>query len=565
MKIEVCCGVCAKRFAAPERLAGKRVKCPVCGGAIDVPALEPLDALADDPLAGFSEQDLTAGPALAGLTPPPTRPPSSQPAPASSPAASGRAASRTASAGDQQRSIFDVFFQHKLFGAVAAVTGLGLVSCVSSGHLISAAMYLIFGGGACLVGLWTVLNPSKKPRVEETHGELISWWAGSALLLLIIAVAMSRAGKTADPLQAAVFLGGAMILIFLVVGMACLFALLLDLARGRGAFRSVAIGYLMLFGAVPMVALATMPAGLGGGGVGAPAVAKKTAKDLPSIPLPLFPERGPARTLQPGVELSEVRLTAPSGQPGQRGKLYVYLPSGAHAPRSLPCVLIAPAGSTLLHGMELSEGNQEEHTPYVKAGFAVVGYELDGPLDEPGATERSAFEQYAASLAGLVNARNALEYVLQRMPEVDPERVYAAGHSSAGTMALVLAEHEPRIKGCVVYAPATDLVERNRPMATQLGFLLPGSQEFLAEWSPRTHEARLQCPVFLFHARDDSVVPFGECEAFSQRLKALGKQVTFKAVDSGDHYDSMIEEGIPAGIEWLKTRSGPSTGSPAKQ
>ena len=42
--------------------------------------------------------------------------------------------------------------------------------------------------------------------------------------------------------------------------------------------------------------------------------------------------------------------------------------------------------------------------------------------------------------AGLVNARNALEFVLARVPEVDPKRIYAAGHSSAGTLALLFAE-----------------------------------------------------------------------------------------------------------------------------
>lgn len=555
MKIEVCCSICTKRFAAPERLAGKRVKCPLCGNPIDVPS---LNSPGDDPLAGFSEEDLTAGPALAGLTPPPSRAPSSRPTAAGSSSKPGKPASRTSWGGEEPRSILDVFVQNRLFSAVLAVTALGLIACVGGGHLISAGVYLVVGGAASLLGLRTVLNPSRESQVAERRGERFTWWGGTGLLLLVLVVAIGRAGRAADPVKAIVLVGATIVIVVLLIGLAFLAALMLDVGRGRGVFRAVALGYLILFGALPTITLMALPNGLSGA---VPAVARKTAKDLPVIPLPTFPQRGAMRSIAPGVEFGEVWLAAPPGEPGRQGRLYLYLPSGDHAPRSLPCVLIAPAGSTPLTGMQLGEGDQAEHTPYVKAGFAVVAYELDGPLDAPGASERSAFEQYAAALGGLVNARNALEYVLQKMPEVDPQRIYAAGHSSAGTMALVLAEVEPRIHGCVAYAPATDLVERTKPAATQLRLFVPGSLEFVAEWSPRTHEAQIHCPVFLFHARDDSNVSFDETAEFCSRLQALGKRVTFKAVDSGDHYDSMIREGIPAGIEWLQSLAPPVRGT----
>jgi hypothetical protein len=36
------------------------------------------------------------------------------------------------------------------------------------------------------------------------------------------------------------------------------------------------------------------------------------------------------------------------------------------------------------------------------------------------------------------------------------------------------------------------------------------------------------------------------------RLKKLGKNVTLVTVNSGGHYDAMIDDGIPSGIKWLK-------------
>lgn len=43
MTISVACGSCAKRFRANEKLAGKRVKCPECGGVLTIP---PVDSAA---------------------------------------------------------------------------------------------------------------------------------------------------------------------------------------------------------------------------------------------------------------------------------------------------------------------------------------------------------------------------------------------------------------------------------------------------------------------------------------------------------------------------------------
>ena len=86
---------------------------------------------------------------------------------------------------------------------------------------------------------------------------------------------------------------------------------------------------------------------------------------------------------------------------------------------------------------------------------------------------------------------------------------------------------------------------------------LPGLTDFIVQSSPRTHESRLNCPLFLFHAEDDSNVSVTESRLFAERLKGLGKDVTLNIVPEGDHYDSMIDEGIPTGIEWIKSRSAP--------
>jgi dipeptidyl aminopeptidase/acylaminoacyl peptidase len=281
------------------------------------------------------------------------------------------------------------------------------------------------------------------------------------------------------------------------------------------------------------------------------------------VPVPAFPERSEAEEheLEPGVVQRVVMIGDSEGgfydKPGHGGYMYLYLPQGEHARQSLPCVLIAPAGSTLLAGMDLAEGDEPEHIPYVKAGCAVLSYELDGPCyDESDADElRDAYKAFKDTRAGLVNARNALEYVLAKIPEVDPARIYAAGHSSAATHALLFAAHEPRLAGVIAYAPATDLPKRMGAQVPVFRFVLPGLVDFVTQSSPTTHVAKLKGrPVFLFHAEDDSNCPIADTRAFADKLKQEGADVKLVTAASGEHYDSMINEGIPAAIQWLRDR-----------
>ena len=100
--------------------------------------------------------------------------------------------------------------------------------------------------------------------------------------------------------------------------------------------------------------------------------------------------------------MHEVRL--PGGdKPGFAGKLWLYLPSGDHADQSLPCLLITAGGSSLLKGIHLSEYARAEQLPYVRAGFAVVAYELDGAL--PGGRNASEAKMKEAMARFLIKAK----------------------------------------------------------------------------------------------------------------------------------------------------------------
>ena len=170
-----------------------------------------------------------------------------------------------------------------------------------------------------------------------------------------------------------------------------------------------------------------------------------------------FPSRIAFSPFSPGIVSARLQLGMPASEarPGSNSELSIYEPAGSRRARSLPCVLISPGGGTLLCGPKPAKGDDADWLEYARAGMAVVVFHVDGEID---IRQSSAFEvaeasaRFFAAQAGLVNARNALEFVLARMPEVDPRRIYVAGQGSAATLALLFAEHEPRVAACIACA-----------------------------------------------------------------------------------------------------------------
>jgi dienelactone hydrolase len=236
--------------------------------------------------------------------------------------------------------------------------------------------------------------------------------------------------------------------------------------------------------------------------------------------------------------------------------VWVYHPANMKE-GAVPCVLIAAAGTRMFHGMDLGDGDVPEHLPYVKAGFAVVAYGLSGPWPEDPVTDAGvvkAITAFIQSQGGLNDAIAALQLAKEKHPFLNNSHVYAAGHSSAGVVSLNLAQKLPSLQGSIAYAPATDLEQRyGAKVIAQLNTGVPGFRKFVEENSPFRNAEQIRCPVLLFNALDDSKIPPATINAYLKRLQKAGKNVKHVEVPTGDHYDSMLNEGIPQGIQWIKT------------
>lgn len=244
--------------------------------------------------------------------------------------------------------------------------------------------------------------------------------------------------------------------------------------------------------------------------------------------------------------------------PGGDGSrtLGVYIPTSLNRFK-IGCVFVAPAGSTGFVGnaLENGEGNPPEILPYVRAGYAVVSYSLDGGNVDKNSSDAayiSAIDAFRGAHYGSDNEKAAVNYALAHIPNIDHNRLFLAGHSSAGMVALIASESDPRIRACIAYAPASDLHKRLPQDAVQeFTSVYPDFPQVLTEASPITNINRIKCPVFMFHADDDSNVPSEDVETLVNQLKTTNFSVTYSHVPSGDHYESMVNEGVPQGIRWL--------------
>ncbi len=271
----------------------------------------------------------------------------------------------------------------------------------------------------------------------------------------------------------------------------------------------------------------------------------------PPPPKPAVLAAPPTLKFQTRATYVEGIATVPSRQ-AKRTNVRLFLPPGTHADASLPCVFVAPAGSNLLTGVAFDESEHLDYLPLLARGVAVCLYTLDGtpPSKLSSANERAnemllglSMTAYAESDGGLKNLADAIDAVLASAKSIDPNRLGAAGHSSSGTIALMAAAKEPRIKAVAAFAPAIDLPERFKE---HLDAFDGRTNKFLFSFSPSRIET-LPASVFVYQCEDDDNTPADDAKAFAARH---GPKVTLQLAAAGGHVGAFTS-GTTSGFDFL--------------
>lgn len=162
--------------------------------------------------------------------------------------------------------------------------------------------------------------------------------------------------------------------------------------------------------------------------------------------------------------------------------------------------------------------NDQSAASFREAGLVLMRPSLRGSNDNPGRNECFLGEVDDVIAAG--------RYLASR-PDVDPDRIYLGGHSTGGTLVLLVAASTERFRGVIAFGPVDD--------PRGYGECIPTDLE-----GP---EARLRAPIeFLDQIRNPTLIiegtEGGNTTSFGAFELARGDApVQLLAVSTADHFD----------------------------
>jgi predicted Zn finger-like uncharacterized protein len=380
-------------------------------------------------------------------------------------------------------------------------------------------LLIIFGSGLLAWGIWRPPQQGKMEVGKNFTGSLRT----IAIAIFVIVIAAQTVFRELSNDRKASDVSESMKLIHWIVGSVFfgVFLVLLWRLRKKGLHRVASLTYL----AALFVAFVTSESVSTGLNIGrrvsenhdSDSVLLKNFKLLPvETTLPAQLSSPDFRPYEAGVEKAEVHLGIQAPTPGFEDHIAIYRPSG-YGGKALPLVLMPPSGVAYFLGARHSSETDTVIRPYIMAGFMVVTFDLDGYVPdlekvvtgEKKIDDKTKSETYVVvgrSKVGAVNARNALEYTLQKVPGVDPARIYTAGHLSGANIALLLPAIDSRIAGAYSAGAIVNgfAVFQKSPLPRPHPDVLSVLQRCFVETAPGQQAGNIKCPTLAAFYDDDS-------------------------------------------------------------
>ena len=228
--------------------------------------------------------------------------------------------------------------------------------------------------------------------------------------------------------------------------------------------------------------------------------------------------------------------------PGPLGKMAAYLGARPAAEGKYPAMLwitggFPPGGIGADAWGPVDPTNDQTARAFREAGMVLMFPTLRGSFGSPGHQE-TFFGEVDDVLA-------AMEY-LAKVDYVDPARIYLGGHSTGGTLALLVAAATGRFKAVFAFGPVED--------PTSYG------DEALTYDSADPKEVRLRAPIhYLGDIKSPTWVIEGDDGGNVESLRALqraskNERIAFVPIRGANHFDllSPVTKLIAARIVGLK-------------
>jgi acetyl esterase/lipase len=205
------------------------------------------------------------------------------------------------------------------------------------------------------------------------------------------------------------------------------------------------------------------------------------------------------------------------------GKLAAYLSPDPGDGQKHPAIIWITGGDCNTIGDVWSEAtpdNDQTAAAYRRAGIAMMFPSLRGGNQNPG---------YREGFYGEVDDVLAAADYLATQPFVDPGRIYLGGHSTGGTLVLLVAASSDRFRAVFSFGPADDVAGYG---ADSLPFDLSNPREFELR-APGRWLHSIQSPTFVFEGAQEPC-NLGSLQSMSSASK--NSLVQFHQVHSANHF-----------------------------
>ncbi len=246
-------------------------------------------------------------------------------------------------------------------------------------------------------------------------------------------------------------------------------------------------------------------------------------------------KRGPAPQKPPTLELnaSADSVAFPSGA----GTLRAWISKPVAAAGARPAVLF-------LHGgFAFGPEDWEMTWPYRAAGFIVMTPMLRGENGLPG--------DFTLFYDEVTDVLAAAEF-LATQPGVDPQRIFLAGHSVGGTMALLAGMTTSRFRAIASFSASPDQVIYARLGIPQsiIPFDTTDAREFQMR-SPLAYPTSLKSPTRLYYGTRELHWDL-TTRALLELARAKGLDVNAEQVEGG--HESSVPEAMNRSIRFFQQR-----------
>jgi len=219
----------------------------------------------------------------------------------------------------------------------------------------------------------------------------------------------------------------------------------------------------------------------------------------------------------PGV-LQSVKYAGPLGQ------MDAYLSPAPSDQKRHPAIIWLTGGFSNSIGSvaweKAPKDNDQSAAGFREAGIVTLYPSLRGGNENPGVIE---------TLYGEVDDVIAAAAFLAQQAFVDPERIYLGGHSTGGTLALLVAESTPRFRAIFALGPASDIRGYG---AKELPFDLAQVKEARLR-SPAPWLNGIETPTYVFEGEEQ---PSNIVSVTMMAKRCRNPKVRFLPIPRGTHF-----------------------------